>query len=163
MRTKGAEYRAEKKQKYATAAPGFNSKLDMFGGSDAIDVVLAKRFQSVKAFDLWKRPNAGQKMLQKYPKLKAKSLEDGGVIVWDDADDNGDFDAGKEELIARNGYTIRHTPIGKGGVAKPRYQKRVERSEWIVDNGGNVKSYKRRNQLNHNLRIPLFFSLSALL
>jgi hypothetical protein len=62
--------------------------------------------------------------------------------VWDDVDDNGDFDAAREELVARNGYIIKRTPIGKGGVAKPRYQKRTKRSEWIADNGGGVAAYK---------------------
>jgi hypothetical protein len=114
----------------------------MFGGDDAIDVVLAKRFQSVKAFEVWKQSSAGQKTLRKYQHLKAKSLDDGGVIVWDDADDNGDFDAAREELVARNGYIIKRAPIGKGGVAKPRYQKRTKRSEWIADNGGGVAAYK---------------------
>jgi hypothetical protein len=57
----------------------------MFGGNNALDVVLAKRFQSVKAFDVWKESNAGRRLLVKYPDLKAKKLDDGGVIVWDDA------------------------------------------------------------------------------
>jgi hypothetical protein len=114
----------------------------MFGGKDAVDVVLAKRFQSVKAFNVWKQSSAGQKLLRKYTDLKAKKLEDGSVIVWNDTNKDEQFD-GNEELIARNGYTIKRTPTGKKGVAKPRYEKRIQRSEWIADNGGGVKACKK--------------------
>jgi hypothetical protein len=39
---KGAELRARRKQAYKDATPGMNNRLDMFGGKDAVDVVLAR-------------------------------------------------------------------------------------------------------------------------